>query len=672
MIPEIENRVLLLRQAIRKHEYLYYVKNDPQISDFEYDKLVDELIELEKAHPELITPDSPTQRVSSDLSKSFPEIKHSSPMLSLSNSYNQNELLDFDRRVRENLPTGEKIEYISELKIDGASISILYQNGIYNKAVTRGDGTSGEDVTQNIKTIRSLPLIVDKLQSKDEALNNFEVRGEVFLDLDSFKKINELRLLNEEKLFANPRNSAAGTIKLHDSKIVASRNLQVFLYYLFTNDISITSQKENLEILDQLGFKVNPNYKLCKSINEVINFCNEWEDKRDELPYEIDGVVIKVNSKKQQEILGTIAKSPRWAIAYKFKAKQVETVLENITWQVGRTGAITPVAELKPVLLAGSTISRATLHNYDEILRKDLRIRDTVVIEKGGDVIPKVVSVVKEKRVSDSIMTLPPKRCPECGSELIKTEGEVALYCENYSCPAQVKGRIIHFASRGAMNIDGLGEALVNLFVEKGYLNSIYDIYLLKNHEDELIKIDRLGKKSISNLLTSIEDSKSRPFEKVLFAIGIRYVGLGAAQKLAEHFGSIDKLMEADSEAIESIYEIGTSISNSVVEFFSLQSNRDLIAKLKETGLNFEKEEQQGERILSGKNFIITGTLSSMSRDKAKDIIIANGGKVLSSISKNLDYVIVGESAGSKYDKALKLGLNIINEEAFLKLVGIE
>jgi DNA ligase (NAD+) len=672
MIPEIENRVLLLRQAIRKHEYLYYVKNDPQISDFEYDKLVDELIELEKAHPELITPDSPTQRVSSDLSKSFPEIKHSSPMLSLSNSYNQNELLDFDRRVRENLPTGEKIEYISELKIDGASISILYQNGIYNKAVTRGDGTSGEDVTQNIKTIRSIPLIVNKLQSKDNALNNFEVRGEVFLDLESFKKINEIRLLNEEKLFANPRNSAAGTIKLHDSKIVASRNLQVFLYYLFTNDISITSQKENLEILDQLGFKVNPNYKLCKSINEVIDFCNEWEDKRDELPYEIDGVVIKVNSKKQQEILGTIAKSPRWAIAYKFKAKQVETVLENITWQVGRTGAITPVAELKPVLLAGSTISRATLHNYDEILRKDLRISDTVVIEKGGDVIPKVVSVVKEKRKYDSVITLPPDKCPECNSELIKSDGEVALYCENYSCPAQVKGRIIHFASRGAMNIDGLGEALINLFVEKGYLNSVYDIYLLKNHENELIKIDRMGKKSISNLLNSIENSKSRPFEKVLFAIGIRYVGLGAAQKLAEHFGSIDKLIEADSEAIASIYEIGPSISNSVVEFFSLQSNRDLIAKLKEAGLNFEKEEQERNRILSGKNFIITGTLSSMSRDKAKDIIIANGGKVLSSISKNLDYVIVGESAGSKYDKALKLGLNIINEVAFLKLVGIE
>ncbi|MDX9923120.1 MAG: NAD-dependent DNA ligase LigA [Ignavibacteriaceae bacterium] len=672
MIPEIENRVLLLRQAIRKHEYLYYVKNDPQISDFEYDKLVDELIELEKAHPELITPDSPTQRVSSDLSKSFPEIKHSSPMLSLSNSYNQNELLDFDRRVRENLPTGEKIEYISELKIDGASISILYQNGIYNKAVTRGDGTSGEDVTQNIKTIRSIPLIVNKLQSKDNALNNFEVRGEVFLDLESFKKINEIRLLNEEKLFANPRNSAAGTIKLHDSKIVASRNLQVFLYYLFTNDISITSQKENLEILDQLGFKVNPNYKLCKSINEVIDFCNEWEDKRDELPYEIDGVVIKVNSKKQQEILGTIAKSPRWAIAYKFKAKQVETVLENITWQVGRTGAITPVAELKPVLLAGSTISRATLHNYDEILRKDLRISDTVVIEKGGDVIPKVVSVVKEKRKYDSVITLPPDKCPECNSELIKSDGEVALYCENYSCPAQVKGRIIHFASRGAMNIDGLGEALINLFVEKGYLNSVYDIYLLKNHENELIKIDRMGKKSISNLLNSIENSKSRPFEKVLFAIGIRYVGLGAAQKLAEHFGSIDKLIEADSEAIASIYEIGPSISNSVVEFFSLQSNRDLIAKLKEAGLNFEKEVQERNGILSGKNFIITGTLSSMSRDKAKDIIIANGGKVLSSISKNLDYVIVGESAGSKYDKALKLGLNIINEVAFLKLVGIE
>lgn len=672
MIPEIENRILLLREAIRKHEYLYYVKNDPQISDFEYDKLLDELIELEKSNPELVTPDSPTQRVSSDLSKSFPEIKHSSPMLSLSNSYNQNELLDFDRRVRENLSDDETIEYICELKIDGASISILYRNGIYERAVTRGDGTSGEDVTQNIKTIKSLPLKVNKLQLYDVTLKNFEVRGEVFLDLESFRKINELRLLNEEKLFANPRNSAAGTIKLHDPKIVASRNLQVFLYYLFTDDITIASQNENLKILDELGFKVNPNYKLCNSINEVIEFCNEWEAKRDELTYEIDGVVIKVNSKKQQEILGTIAKSPRWAIAYKFKAKQVETVLENITWQVGRTGAITPVAELTPVLLAGSTISRATLHNYDEILRKDLRINDTVIIEKGGDVIPKVVSVVKEKRKTDSVITLPPETCPECGSKLIKTDEEVALYCENYSCPAQVKGRIIHFASRGAMNIDGLGEALINLFVEKGYLNSIYDIYLLNNHKEELIKIDRLGEKSISNLLASIENSKSRPFEKVLFAIGIRYVGLGTAQKLAEHFGSIDKLMIADSEAISSIDEIGPSISNSVIEFFSRQSNRDLIEKLKGAGLIFEKETHQGDMKFSGKNFIITGTLSSMSRDKAKDIIVANGGKVLSAISKNLDYVIVGENAGSKYDKALKHGLNIINEDAFLKLMRID
>ncbi|KUO63331.1 aromatic ring-opening dioxygenase LigA [bacterium BRH_c32] len=671
MIQVNENRIFLLRQTIRKHEYLYYVKNDPQISDLEYDKLLEELIELEKKYPELVTPDSPTQRVSSDLSKSFPEIKHSSPMLSLSNSYNQNELLEFDRRVRENLPDAETIEYICELKIDGASISIRYRNGIYEKAVTRGDGTSGEDVTQNIKTIKSLPLKVNRIELNGETLQNFEVRGEIFLDLESFNKINELRLLNEEKLFANPRNSAAGTIKLHDSKIVAARNLQVFLYYLFTEEIAIVSQNENLKILDELGFKVNANYKLCKNINEVIEFCNEWEEKRDKLPYEIDGVVIKVNSKKQQEILGTIAKSPRWAIAYKFKAKQVETVLENITWQVGRTGAITPVAELKPILLAGSTISRATLHNYDEILRKDLRINDTVIIEKGGDVIPKVVSVVKEKRGENSNITLPPERCPECRSELIKTDEEVALYCGNYSCPAQVKGRIIHFASRGAMNIDGLGEALVNLFVEKGYLNSIYDIYLLNNHRDELIKIDRLGEKSISNLLASIENSKSRPFEKVLFAIGIRYVGLGAAQKLAEHFGSIDKLMAADTDAISSIYEIGPSISNSVIEFFSQQTNKDLIGKLKEAGLIFEKETNQGEMKFSGKNFIITGTLSSMSRDKAKDIIIANGGKVLSAISKNLTYVVVGENAGSKYDKALKLGLNIIDEEAFLKLTGI-
>ncbi|MFA7289715.1 MAG: NAD-dependent DNA ligase LigA [Melioribacteraceae bacterium] len=670
MIQEIEKRVLLLREAIRKHEYLYYVKNDPQISDFEYDKLVEELIELEKKYPQLIACDSPTQRVSSDISKSFPEIKHSTPMLSLSNSYNQNELLEFDRRVKENIPDDEAVEYICELKIDGASISILYRNGVYDRAVTRGDGTSGEDVTQNIKTIKSLPLRVNRLTPQKGEINNFEVRGEVFLDLESFNKINELRLSNDEKLFANPRNSAAGTIKLLDPKIVASRNLQVFLYYLFTNDIGISSQDENLKILDELGFKVNPNYKLCKNISDVIKYCNEWEIKREKLPYEIDGVVIKVNSRKQQEILGSIAKSPRWAIAYKFKAKQVETLLEHITWQVGRTGAITPVAELKPVLLAGSTISRATLHNYDEILRKDIRNNDTVIIEKGGDVIPKVVSVVIGKRGSNSVMTLPPERCPECGNELIKSEEEVALYCGNYTCPAQVKGRIIHFASRSAMNIDGLGEALINLFVEKGFLKSIEEIYTLKNFKDDLINIDRLGEKSISKLLASIENSKSRPFEKVLFSIGIRYVGLGAAQKLAEHFGSIDKLMEADSEAISSIYEIGPSISNSVIEFFSQQKNQDLIKKLKDAGLIFEIELLHGEKKLSGKNFIITGTLSSMSRDIAKDLIIANGGKVLSAISKNLDYVIVGENAGSKLDKAIKLGLNIYNENEFLKMIG--
>ncbi|OGU79876.1 MAG: DNA ligase (NAD(+)) LigA, partial [Stygiobacter sp. RIFOXYA12_FULL_38_9] len=525
-----------LRSLIREHDHNYFVLNNPTISDYEYDQLFKKLVELEKENPELITPDSPTQRVGSDLVKDFKSVTHKTPMLSLSNTYSEEELIDFDRRVREGLPSDEKAEYLCELKIDGVSVSIHYEKGKFSVAATRGDGTSGEDVTSNVKTIRSIPLILEQKTGVKANLDEIEVRGEIYMESEAFRKWNEERELSGEKTFANPRNTSAGTIKLQDPQLVAKRPLQIFTYYLFSYTSELSSQFENLNLLKKLGFRVNENFCLCKSIDQVIEFCREWENRRSELPYEIDGVVIKVNSLKQQKILGSIAKSPRWAVAFKFKAKQATTKLHKITWQVGRTGALTPVAELEPVLLAGSTISRATLHNYDEILRKDIRENDIVVIEKGGDVIPKVVSVELSSRKSNSSKVALPSVCPECGSKLYRPQEEVAIYCENNECPAQVKASITHFASRTAMDIEGMGDSLVNLFVDLGYLHTYADIYTLHEKREELIKIERLGKKSISNLLEAIEKSKNKPFDKVLFALGIRYVGAGAAKKLADHF----------------------------------------------------------------------------------------------------------------------------------------
>jgi DNA ligase (NAD+) len=592
-------------------------------------------------------------------------------MLSLSNTYSGDELVDFDRRVREGLPSDETVEYVCELKIDGLSVSLRYKNGKLDTAATRGDGTTGEEVTANVKTIRSVPLTISRPLLAKLKLDDFEVRGEVFLDLESFRKLNEERELNGEKTFANPRNSAAGTLKLQDPKLVSKRALQIFLYYLFSETTELNSQSENLELLGKIGFRIDKNYKVCKSIQEVLQFCGEWEDKRDRLPYEIDGVVVKVNSLRQQKILGSIAKSPRWAAAYKFKAKQAETRLQKITWQVGRTGTLTPVAELDPVFLAGSTISRATLHNIDEIKRKDIRELDWVIIEKGGDVIPKIVTVNLNKREKKSAVTEIPSRCPVCGSNLFRPENEVAVYCENNLCPAQVKGRISHFASRAAMDIEGLGDALINLFVDLNYLNDYSDIYHLKEKRTELIQINRLGEKSIDNLLGAIEESKKKSFDKVLFALGIRYVGSGAAKKLAYHFLSLDKIAEASVEEIESIYEIGSSISRSVDRFFKNPQNIKIIEKLKKAGLNFSgKRKETQSSILEGKSFVLTGTLSSMSREDAKTLIISHGGTVVGSVSRNTDYIVAGEKAGSKLAKAESLGIEILSEEQFMKLIG--
>jgi len=669
MNERLQKEIEKLRDEIREHDYKYYVLSDPSISDYDYDQLVKKLEKIEKENPDLITPDSPTQRIASDAAKEFKSYQHSSPMLSLANTYSEEELIDFDRRVKD-IIGNEKIEYVTELKIDGLSMCLIYNNGTLATAATRGDGTTGEDVTQNVKTIKSVPLKIKSKILEQKGITAFEVRGETFMSTASFRKLNEERENAGEKLFANPRNSASGTIKLLDSKMVAKRGLDIFTYYFASPDIEMDSHNSNLELLKELGFKVNPNYKVCADINEVISFCREWEEKRDNLPYEIDGIVIKVNSLAQQKKLGSIAKSPRWAAAFKFKAKQAVTLLKSITWQVGRTGIVTPVAELEPVFLAGSTISRATLHNFDEILRKDIRELDKVVIEKGGDVIPKVVEVVVAERGKESVPVIPPADCPECGSKLFKPENEVAYYCINNECPAQVKGRITHFAHRGAMDITGLGEALVDLFVDNKFLHSYADIYHLKERRSELIEIERLGAKSIDNLLASIEQSKEKPFDKVLFAMGIKYVGSGAAKKITDRFTSIDMLINASREEIESVHEIGPSISESLVNFFRNEKNIELLNILRKAGLKFEKEAAAGgSNKFLGKTFVLTGTLSLFTRQEAEEKIAAAGGKASSSVSKKTDYVVAGESAGSKLDKALQLGVKVINEKEFLQLL---
>jgi DNA ligase (NAD+) len=668
MAVSVKKKIEELREKIRDYDYRYYVLAEPNISDQEYDALIKDLEKLEAENPELVTPDSPTQRVGTDLTKDFKPVTHLIPMLSLANTYNEDELFDFDRRVREGLPGSEKVEYVVEPKIDGASVSIHYIDGYLVTAATRGDGVVGEEITNNVKTIRSVPLSLKKKSSLPYSFSNIEVRGEIFMKLEDFIKLNKEREAKGEKLFANPRNSSAGTLKLQDPQIVAKRPLNVFTYTLISLEEDFKSQYDNLQILRMMGFNVNPEFKLCKNIDEVIEVCHKLEEKRSTLEYEVDGAVIKVNSLRHQEILGNIAKSPRWAVAFKFKAKQAFTVLNKITWQVGRTGTVTPVAELEPVFLAGSTISRATLHNMDEIKRKDIREGDKVIIEKGGDVIPKIVSVVMEERTSGSKPVQPPRKCPVCKSPLFKPPEEVAYYCENTDCTAQIKGRLEHFAARGAMDIEGLGSALINLFVEMGLLHTYADIYDLKNKRDELIAIERLGEKSVDNLLSAIEESKKQPFPKVLFAIGIRYVGAGAAKKLAENFSSIDELMDADEEKIESIHEIGPSISGSVINFFSEQHNKKNIERLKKHGLRFTSEKKLNkETFFTGKTFVLTGTLSRFSREEAADKIVLYSGKVTSSVSKNTDFVLAGENAGSKLAKAEKLGVAILNEKDFLK-----
>ena len=661
-----KQRIEKLRVALRDHDYRSYVLSQPSISDGEYDQLMNDLIALERQYPGLITPDSPSQRVGGEPTKDFPTITHEVPMLSLSNTYSEDELLDFDRRVKE-LVGGQQYRFVAELKIDGVAISLIYRNGIFVLGATRGDGTQGDEITKNLKTIRSIPL---KAEAGKGLPKDFEVRGEIFMTKKDFESMNKKQEELGEKTFVNARNTASGTLKLQDSKAVAQRRLRMITYFLRISNVKPTSHSENLQLLKKLGFVVNEHVRVCKTIADVKQYCDEWNVKRSSLPYDIDGIVVKVDSIAQQQELGAVAKSPRWAIAYKYPAQQMETQLNAITLQVGRTGTITPVAELTPVFVSGSTVSRATLHNEDYINELDIRIGDSVFVEKGGDVIPKVAGVNLKKRPKNSKSFKFPSLCPVCGSKIFRPEGEAAYYCENFECPAQVRGRIEHFAHRRAMNIEGLGEAVVDLLVKEDLIHNIADIYVLK--KDRIAGLERMGEKSAQNLLDGIEESKTLPFSRVLFGLGIRFVGEGVAKLLADHFNDIENLKKASQQDLEHVEGVGPRIAESVIRFFSDVHSLKLIERLSKAGVQMRSDRKKitENSNITGKTFVLTGGLQTMSREEAKERIEALGGKSASSVSKKTDFVIVGSDAGSKLQKAVELGVTTINEEEFLKMLG--
>jgi DNA ligase (NAD+) len=667
----IEIEIEKLREEIRHHEHRYYAMNDPEISDAEFDKLMARLKELEAAHPELVTPDSPTQRVGGAPVGEFPKFRHAIPMMSLDNTYSVEELRDFDRRVRE-LSGRTQVEYVGELKLDGLSMSLIYEGGILTHGVTRGDGIEGEDVTPNVKTIRSVPLSIP--QAKLQKAGNparLEVRGEVIMPRSAFEKLNAQRAAAGEPKFANPRNSAAGTMRLLDSKIVAGRKLDLFVYYLLVDgsETLFTEHWKALDTLVELGFKVNPHRRLARSFEELLQYIQEWESKRDTLDYEIDGIVVKVNDTRLWAKLGSTAKSPRWAIAYKYPARQMTTKVLDIIVQVGRTGILTPVALLEPVFISGSTVSRATLHNEDEIRRLGLMIGDTVFIEKGGEVIPKVVKVVLPHS-KDAREFHMPDHCPVCGSKVFRAEGEVAWRCLNPNCPAQLKESLLHFAGRRAMNIDGLGEALVDQLVDKKVVHDVADLYALT--PAQLVSLDRMGEKSAANLIREIEKSRSAELARIIFAIGIPFVGERTAQLLAEHFGSLDRLAEASEEELIEVPEIGLKTAAGIRQFFKEDRNLKLLEKLRQAGLRLEqkKAKQRAPQPLAGKQLVLTGTLPGYSREDAKKLIEEAGGWVTGTVSKKTDYVVAGKDAGSKLDKAKALGIPVIDEAELRKLLG--
>jgi DNA ligase (NAD+) len=650
-----------LREKLHHHEYQYYVLDQPEVSDAEYDRMMRRLQDLEAAHPEFVTPDSPTQRVGGKPREGFVKVRHSSPMLSLDNALNEAEMRAFDQRVRE-LLKGEPFEYVVELKLDGLSMAVHYEHGKMLRAITRGDGQTGEDVTENARTIRSLPL---RVKSK---LAQFEVRGEALLTLQAFERLNARQLQHDLQPFANPRNAAAGSLRALEPALTASRQLEYSAYFLLVDGkFYYDSHWESLEELSGMGFKVNSHRRKCAGLEDVLEFYKSWESKRDSLNYEIDGIVIKVDSIRQQIRLGWTAKAPRGAIAFKFPAHQEQTVVENIEVQVGRTGTLTPVAHLRGVNIAGVTVTRATLHNEDEIARLGVEIGDTVLVERSGDVIPKVVRVVQQGR--DRRAFKMPKHCPVCGGEIVREEGEAASRCINTNCPARLKESVLHFAARGVMDIDGMGDVLVDQLVTRGLVKSVADIYDLTL--DQLLELDRMGKKSAEKVLLNIDRSRKQPLPRVLNGLGIPFVGERTAQILADTFGSLDAIAQADEEKLQEAEEVGPKVSESIRRFFHERRNRELVERLRKAGLTFEHEIKKKKTAgpLAGKVFVITGTLPSLAREEAKARIETAGGKVTGSVSKKTDYVVAGADPGSKLDKASSLGVQVIGEPELLALL---
>lgn len=670
MSPEqARARIEQLSTELHEHNHRYYVLSAPTISDYEFDQLLEELQRLEKEFPQFRSPQSPTQRVGGDITNKFEKIAHKRPMLSLTNTYSKEEVVDWGNRIKKTLE-GE-VQYTCELKYDGVAIGITYRNGKMVQALTRGDGVVGENILSNVKTIRTIPL-----QLSGQVPDELEVRGEIFFPFDAFDALNSEREAAGEPLFANPRNTASGTLKLQDSKIVASRGLDCFIYQVLGDELETQTHEGNFDYARRLGFKVpdvnQRMFEVCSSIDEIMEFVAYWDKQRNELPFAIDGVVVKVNDYAQQEELGYTAKSPRWAIAYKFKAEKLPTILEEVTYQVGRTGAITPVANLRPILLAGTVVKRASLHNADQIAKLDLRVGDRVYVEKGGEIIPKVVGVDLEARKGNHTEPLQYiTHCPECNTPLQRNEGEAQHFCPNASgCKPQIIGRMQHFISRKAMNIDGLGEETVELFFREGLVNNAADLYSLT--ADQLLPLERMAQKSVENLLEGLEQSKTIPFERVLFALGIRYVGETVAKKLARHFETIDRLMVATKEELVAVDEIGERIAQSVIEYFADETNQTIVAKLREKGLNFEiaQDARPVSQKLNGKSLVISGVFSKYSRDELKEMIEKHGGKNVGSVSAKTSYLVAGENMGpSKREKAEKLGVPVISETEFLKLI---
>lgn len=663
---EARKKIEKLSRELEEHNHKYYVLAQPSISDYDFDMLMEELIKLEKEFPEFLRPDSPSQRVGGAITKEFKAVKHDHAFLSLSNSYSKEDLKDFDERVRKGV--AGTIEYTCELKYDGVALGIKYKNGQMVQAVTRGDGEQGDDITTNARTIRSLPL-----KLKDGYPANFEARGEVFMTRKMFDAINAEKAEAGDALLANPRNSAAGTLKMQDSSVVAKRKLDCYIYGFYGHELPFKSHYESFKEMKKWGFKTPEFISKCKTLDEVFEFLDYWDKERKKLPFDIDGVVIKVNSYDQQKVLGFTAKSPRWAIAYKFKAETASTILQEITYQVGRTGTITPVANLKPVLLGGTTVKRASLHNADIIEKLDVRIGDTVFVEKGGEIIPKIVGVDLKKRPADAKKTKYISKCPECGTELVREEDEANHYCPNeWACPPQIKGKMTHFTSRKAMNIDSLGEETISMLSDKGFIKNIADIYELPSRKNELEQIERLGEKSVANLLAGIEESKKVPFERVLYALGIRHVGETLAKKLARQLRNIDAIMEASEEQLTATNDVGEQVARSIIDFFAEKKNRTLIERLKKHGLQFlsDVEAQAQSTKLNGLTFVVSGVFSKFSRDDLKAAIEQNGGKVVGSVSGKTSYLVAGENMGpEKLKKAEKLGVKMISEDEFEKMI---